>query len=84
MDPARLRPWASRWLDLAGRSFLEGYLGETAGAGFLPEGADFDTLLNLFLLDKATYEIGYELNYRPSLLPIPLAGVSRLLSASTA
>jgi maltose alpha-D-glucosyltransferase/alpha-amylase len=83
-DPARLRPWASRWLDLVSSSFLEGYLEETAGTAFLPEGEDFRTLLNLFILDKVTYEIGYELNYRPSFIPIPISGASRLLLSHSA
>lgn len=83
-DPSRLRPWASRWLDQATTAFLEGYRAETAGATFLPGGEDFDTLLNLFILDKATYEIGYELNYRPSFIPIPISGASRLLLPNSA
>jgi maltose alpha-D-glucosyltransferase/alpha-amylase len=83
-DPARLRPWATRWLDQVSAAFLAGYREETAGAAYLPEGEDFDTLLNLFILDKATYEIGYELNYRPSFLPIPISGASRLLLPTSA
>ena len=35
-------------------------------------------LLDLFLIEKAAYEIGYEAANRPSWLPVPLAGLSRL------
>lgn len=83
-DPARLRPWATRWLDQVCEAFLEGYREATAGAAFLPEGEDFHLLLNLFILDKSTYEIGYELNYRPSFIPIPISGASRLLLSHSA
>jgi predicted trehalose synthase len=38
-------------------------------------------LLRLHLLEKAVYELGYELNNRPDWVAIPLAGISQLLSA---
>lgn len=80
-DRIRLRPFADQWLELANRMFLEGYQEATKGASFLPSSpGDFDLLLRLFLLDKAVYEIGYELNYRPNFLAIPLGSAQRLLS----
>jgi maltose alpha-D-glucosyltransferase/alpha-amylase len=36
-----------------------------------------DTLLQLFMLDKTLYELGYELNNRPDWAHIPLAGLLR-------
>ena len=53
---------------------------ETAqGAGFLPaEGPDFRKLLDVFLLDKALYEVLYELNARPAWVRIPLMGIMSL------
>ena len=38
-------------------------------------------LLDLYLLDKAVYELGYELNNRPSWVRIPLDGISQLLQS---
>lgn len=79
-DRARLRPFADQWLMLANRMFLEGYRAATKDAAFLPPAPeDFALLLRLFLLDKAVYEIGYELNYRPDFLAIPLGAAQRLL-----
>ncbi len=79
-DRARLRPWAAKWLKKASANFLEGYRSTTSGASFLPPtDAEFDLLLNLFLLDKAVYEIGYELNYRPDFLAIPMGAASRIM-----
>jgi maltose alpha-D-glucosyltransferase/alpha-amylase len=79
-DQERLKPWALKWLDLVTTAFLEGYRSAAAGASFLPSTEEeFDALLTLFLLDKAIYEIGYELNYRPDFLPIPLSAVNRLV-----
>jgi maltose alpha-D-glucosyltransferase/alpha-amylase len=79
-DQDRLQPWALRWLELVTTEFLEGYQTTAAGASFLPPTAgEFDALLKLFALDKAVYEIGYELNYRPDFLRIPLSAVNRLV-----
>jgi maltose alpha-D-glucosyltransferase/alpha-amylase len=49
-------------------------------AGFLPENRDeLKILLNVYLLEKALYELGYELNNRPNWVKIPLIGVLQLL-----
>ncbi len=80
-DAERLEPWARGWVDTVSAHFRETYLTLTAGAAFLPaDSADVDLLLQVFILDKAIYEIGYELSYRPAFLPVPLSAVSRLLS----
>ncbi len=80
-EAEQLSPWARRWVDAVSEQFLGTYLQLTAGAAFLPpERADVDLLLRVFILDKAIYEIGYELSYRPDFLPIPLGAVGRLLA----
>ncbi len=82
-DRSRLRPWAAKWLELASSSFLDGYLATAKGASFLPEQPEHSqALLDAFLFDKAVYEIGYELNYRPDFLPIPLGAAARMLAAA--
>lgn len=42
-----------------------------------------ERLLNFFLLEKAFYEIEYELAHRPDWLRVPLTGAIRILSANT-
>jgi len=79
-DAARLDPWARAWVERVTRQFLDSYFASAAGAAFLPpEAADISLLLQVFILDKAVYEIGYELSYRPDFLSIPLRAVKRLL-----
>lgn len=77
------RTMMARWTELAGASFLSGYR-ETALAGnapFLPDSATaIERLLQIFQLDKAVYELGYEFNNRPDWLRIPLEGLRRLAS----
>jgi maltose alpha-D-glucosyltransferase/alpha-amylase len=52
-----------------------------AGAATMPQDATLaDALLDLFLLQKAIYEIDYELGNRPAWLRIPLKGVLGLLA----
>jgi maltose alpha-D-glucosyltransferase/alpha-amylase len=81
----RLTPWADLWETWVGAMFLRAYLTATRGAAFLPaQEEDLDTLLHAFVLDKAMYELGYELNNRPDWVHIPLTGLLRLRSLSHA
>jgi maltose alpha-D-glucosyltransferase/alpha-amylase len=76
--------WAEAWRDWGSTAFLEGYAHATAGAAFIPSGPGGDVirmqLLDLYLLEKCIYEIGYELNNRPDWVEIPLGGLKRLLA----
>jgi maltose alpha-D-glucosyltransferase/alpha-amylase len=77
-DIERLAPWADVWETWVSAAYLRSYLNATRGAAFLPALApDMDTLLQLFMLDKTLYELGYELNNRPDWAHIPLAGLLR-------
>jgi maltose alpha-D-glucosyltransferase/alpha-amylase len=79
-DYERLEPWARIWEQWAGASFLKGYLTVAGHAPFLPaDPVQRATLLDLFLLDKALYELNYELNNRPDWVRIPLRGLAELL-----
>lgn len=72
----RLRVW-EEW---ARAAFLHGYLHRAAGASFLPaKEKHLELLLSSFLLDKAFYEIEYEMNNRPGWLRIPIEGILTLL-----
>jgi maltose alpha-D-glucosyltransferase / alpha-amylase len=79
-DFDRLEPWARVWQLWSGAAFLKGYLAAAGSTPFLP--ADIEqrrALLDLFLLDKAFYELNYELNNRPDWVRIPLRGLSELV-----
>jgi maltokinase len=67
------------WEDAARERFLTGYLAEV-DAGLLPASeAGVRKLLSIFELEKAVYELRYELDNRPHWVPIPVAGILRLL-----
>jgi maltose alpha-D-glucosyltransferase / alpha-amylase len=80
-DVERLAPWAEVWETWVGAAFLRAYLAVTRDRGLLPSRPeDLDILLQAFVMDKALYELGYELNNRPDWVHIPLAGLLRLRS----
>jgi trehalose synthase-fused probable maltokinase len=73
------RPVPEGWEDAARSRFLDGYFTEV-DAGLLPASeAGIRQLLSIFELEKAVYELRYELNNRPDWVPIPVAGIARLL-----
>jgi trehalose synthase-fused probable maltokinase len=72
------------WEESARREFLDGYL-DTVDPSIVPAGQEqFDKLLSVFELEKAVYELRYELSMRPDWLSIPVAGVLRMLEAPVA
>jgi maltokinase len=72
-------PAPGKFEDQARRTFLENYF-STIDAALLPAGdAAIWNALAIFELEKAIYELQYELDNRPDWLPIPVAGIARLL-----
>ncbi|WP_297676532.1 maltose alpha-D-glucosyltransferase [Tepidiforma sp.] len=76
-----LERWALAWYLWTSRAYLDGYFA-AARANGLPGGSDEEHrfLLDTFVLDKAFYELGYELDHRPDWAEIPLRGL--LLAAA--
>jgi maltose alpha-D-glucosyltransferase/alpha-amylase len=81
-DVPALMPWARLWTRWASASFLRGYFDAAGDAAYLPKGQDaFAAMLDFYLLDKAIYELRYELNNRPEWVGIPLEGIRSRLNA---
>jgi trehalose synthase-fused probable maltokinase len=71
------------WEQGAREEFLAGYR-ETTERTFLPSGPEaINRLLSVFELEKAVYELRYELDNRPDWVGIPVAGIIRLLEEAT-
>lgn len=76
----QLGAWAAAWECCARDSFLAGYTETTDGAAFVPDQPDLlQAALAVFELEKALYELRYELNNRPDWLLIPLRGIQHTL-----
>ncbi len=75
-----LEPWAELWYKYVTGAFLRAYF-ETAGdASFVPEDKEeLKVLFGVLLLEKAVYELGYELNNRPDWVIIPIRGINHIL-----
>jgi maltokinase len=66
------------WEERARAEFLDGYR-KTIDQHLVPSGTSMDKLLRVFELEKAVYELRYELNNRPEWVKIPVAGIVRML-----
>ena len=73
-----LERWADAWQHWVQHSFLTAYRATLAGSTLVPPDAAFSALLRAFVLDKAFYELGYELNHRPDWVRIPLTGILKM------
>jgi maltose alpha-D-glucosyltransferase/alpha-amylase len=87
-EPTPLRPedlpvlekWARCWYLWVASSFLKSYLEFMSGSPILPKNREGQRiLLDSYLLDKAVYEINYELNNRPDWAGLPLQGILQVL-----
>jgi maltose alpha-D-glucosyltransferase/alpha-amylase len=84
-DVPHLRPWAERWCEHVSKAFLDGYLATAIPGGVVADDTDeIRLLLDIHLLEKALYEVAYELNNRPDWVAIPLRGITRVLAEKTA
>ncbi len=83
-DAARLAPFAAAWEVETRRAFLSGYDETARSAGFYPGLDAVRGLLELFELEKALYELRYEINNRPAWVRIPLAGILALAGGAQA
>ena len=81
-DRPALEPWARLWNTWISAAFLNSYIEAAQGAGFLPtDRKDLNIILEVYLLEKALAELGYEVNNRPNWVRIPLIGIRQLLEA---
>jgi maltose alpha-D-glucosyltransferase/alpha-amylase len=74
-----LAAWALLWQNSVSSEFLRAYRATiAANPAILPSPEQSQSLLGAYLLEKALYEMLYELNNRPAWLRIPLAGILSL------
>ena len=79
-----LEPWAGAWQHWVGDGFLREYRAAIAGTSLAPGDEAFPILLKALTLDKALYELSYELDNRPEWVGIPLAGLLNMMSSPSA
>jgi maltose alpha-D-glucosyltransferase/alpha-amylase len=83
-DVAASQPWGSFWYAWVSSAFLNAYRQTAGAAPFLPaDPEEFQMLLDAHLLEKAVYELGYEMNHRPDWVRIPVLGILELMCGKT-
>jgi maltose alpha-D-glucosyltransferase/alpha-amylase len=78
-DRKALEPWAELWYVHVCGAFIRSYLDNLGDSPMVPRDREqFERMLHVYLIQKAVYEMGYELNNRPEWLVIPLRGIKYL------
>ncbi|TVR71433.1 MAG: maltose alpha-D-glucosyltransferase [Sphaerobacteraceae bacterium] len=82
-DAEHIEPWIRHWYVWVASSYLKGYLEAAEGTNILPaDEGDLHLLLDVHILEKAVYELAYEMNNRPTWVGIPLQGIRELVGDS--
>ena len=77
---AELHAWSRFWADSVSAVFLKSYLSTAGSASWVPQSQeDLELQLTTMLLEKALYELRYEMNLRPDWVRIPLRGILDLV-----
>lgn len=84
-DMHRLLPYAEYWYRLMSGMFIDAYFDTVASSKFIPSNKkDLEVLIRTFMLEKAVYELGYELNNRPDWVAVPLRSIIAMMSRDQA
>ncbi|MEJ1239503.1 maltose alpha-D-glucosyltransferase [Chryseolinea sp. T2] len=84
-DYSKLMPLMEEWYHYVSAVFLQTYIEGVKDTAYIPKTrAELDILMTTFLLEKAIYELNYELNNRPDWVIIPLNGIKALMAEATA
>jgi maltose alpha-D-glucosyltransferase/alpha-amylase len=76
-----LRAWTSAWSRRATEAYLESYRQAVASRGLVPkEFSEFYELHHIYALEKAIYQLGYELEHRPDWVPVALSTLTEISS----
>jgi maltose alpha-D-glucosyltransferase / alpha-amylase len=79
-DFPKLIPYIDQWYHYISQFFMRAYLETVQGSSFIPKSKDdLLILMRTFLLEKAIYELNYEINNRPDWVVIPLRGIKTLM-----
>jgi maltose alpha-D-glucosyltransferase / alpha-amylase len=83
VDFAGMEPWANFWRGWSSWAFLSGYLDAAGNGPFVPKTRDeLRLLISAFTMEKAIYELGYEINNRPDWLVVPAHAIVQMIDAA--
>jgi maltose alpha-D-glucosyltransferase/alpha-amylase len=80
-DIGKLLPFVEQWYHYMSGFFMKAYLETVKDNPIIPQKKeDLEVLLQTFLLQKAIYELNYEVNNRPSWVMVPLSGIKSIMN----
>ncbi len=80
-DKEYLGGWLETWYKHISSKFIKAYIEASGESSYLPkEQEQVEALLNVYIMEKAVYEIGYEINNRPDWTLIPLRGLVEIVN----
>ncbi len=83
-EAAWLATWVEPWYGYVCAAFLQSYLELAGGSPLIPQDREeLELLLETFLVEKAVYELGYELDHRPGWTIIPLGGIEFIMQSKS-
>ncbi len=79
-----LEKWAELWYHYISGTYLKTYTGALGETRLIPDNKeDLKTMLDTYILEKAVYELGYELNNRPDWVLIPIKGINYIMKSKS-
>ena len=83
-DEVYLSPWADAWFEYISSKYLKAYLNTPGVTAFIPDDKDdLKIMLDAFTVEKALYEISYEINNRPEWLGTAIKGLKQAVKKSS-
>jgi maltose alpha-D-glucosyltransferase/alpha-amylase len=80
----QLEQLAEHWFQWTASAFLRAYLRTNENAHFMPKSREeLRGLFDVYVLEKAIYELGYELDHRPEWVNLPLRGIQWLVTQAS-
>jgi maltose alpha-D-glucosyltransferase/alpha-amylase len=81
-DITKLLPYVEQWYHYMSGFFVKSYLETVKDSLVIPQKKeDLEILIETFLLQKAVYELNYELNNRPTWVTVPLRGIKAIMKS---
>ena len=79
-DIDKLKPFAPLWTHYMASFFMHAYLEAVQGASFIPKDSnDLNTLLEVYMLERAIFSLYYELNMREGWVMVPVRVIKSII-----
>jgi len=80
-DVKKLMSYVEQWQRNMAGFYLQAYMETVKGSMLMPKDKeDIEVLLGTYILEKAIYELNYELNNRPDWVIIPIRGIKAIMN----